>query len=152
MLTTATLQTSNAAAKQWHCGHHLVDEAIRRTRRWICEASQNGTPSYRDLASQLRDFSAPLRAHFQQGNELYESLRQELWCVEVESAKRQAAADQHHLLVRLEAFVMRLEEVEPPFASFEHAQNQLEWFFDELDQLEERESDSFGWLLKNDCS
>jgi len=68
-------------------------------------------------------------------------LRQKLWCVEVESAQRQAAADQHHLLVRLEAFVMQLEQISPSFESFEQA----------LDQLEERESDSFEWLLQTDC-
>jgi len=151
-LITATLQTNGDAANQWHSGRVLINEAIRRTRDWIRSESHCGTPCYRDLASQLRDLSASLRAHFQHGNELYESLRQELWCVEVESAQRQKSADEHHLLVRLDAFIVSLEEVEPPFVTFEAAQDQLEWFFDELDQLEERESDSFEWLLQSGCA
>ena len=151
-MSTQTLSRNSEVVKQWHSEYAKVDGMIREIRRWIRESSQYGTPCLRQLAIQLRDFSAPLLTHFQYGDELYESLRLDRWCVEVESAQRQAAADHQHLLARLDAYVSQWEAVTLSPASFEQAQDQLEWFFDELDQLEERESDSFEWLLQTDCS
>ncbi len=151
-MSTQTLSRNREAVKQWHSEHAKVNGMIRETRRWIRESSQYGTPCLRHLATRLRDFSGPLHAQFQGVDELYDSLGSERWCVEVESAQRQAAGDHQHLLVRLESFVSQWEAVTPPCASFEQAQDQLEWFFDELDQLEERESDSFEWLLQSDYS
>ncbi len=79
-------------------------------------------------------------------------MREKLWCIEVQSAKRAAESDHSHLLGRLAFLTAKIDATQPLFETIDEANDQLEWFFDELDQHEERQADSFEWLLHSECN
>jgi len=128
-----------------------MDEAIREIRRWITSAKTAEPKPVSGLRSKLIDFAVQLRSHSEHGSELYDGLRESLWCIEVESAQRNAQADHSYLLGRLNAMAKPIEGTDAETISFQEATEQLEWFFDELDQHEEREADCFDWLLQTSC-
>lgn len=156
MVITGTLQTAANAIGQWRTEHSSINGAIGQLRRWIAEALRAEPaswpePLHGELAMRLRAIAESMRSHFQLTGEIYDALGAEFWCIEVESAKRIAAADHDHLLVRLDSLIARLCETPSTFASLADAVEELEWIFDQLDQHEESVSDSFEWLLLTDC-
>lgn len=152
-----TLQTSANPMARWRIEQSAINNAIRRLRCRIAAAISGerpglaSEPDFRSLVEQIQTIDGQLRLHFQHTLEIYHSLGGELWCIEVESAKRIAMADQTHLLDRLQSLMARLSEIPSPIASMADAVDELEWIFDELDQHEECESDSFEWLLHSAC-
>lgn len=150
-----TLQISapvpGESAQSWRTERATLDEAIREIRRWIKSAKTAEPKPVDELQGKLVDFSCCLRSHWEHGSELYDALRESLWCVEVESAQRNAQADYSYLLGRLNAITTPIEVTDSEPVSFQQMTEQLEWFFDELDQHEEREADCFDWLLQTSC-
>jgi len=146
-----TLPTQENANLQWRSELKAIRENVRDIRQWIASVSQLAAAPYQEFASRTQGLEGRIRSHFSLSSELYDSLRDELWCVEVEAAKGSSEADQKHLLGRLQSFVSRLSEESPSFESFADAADCLEWVLDELDQHQEQEADRFEWLLQSHC-
>jgi len=144
--------------RSWREQRSSIDTIVRETRRWIVSMSPETSDPERELAAMMAEFAGSLRSHFDCGCELYDSLAEQLWCVEVELAKRTAQADHCHLLASLIGLTAKLQDAGSPdegfkgaVAGFLSSVEELEWFFDQLDQHEEREADSFEWLLQANC-
>jgi len=148
---TETLQVTPDRVGQWRIDRASINHTIRDTRCWIAQAANHPQPPFAELGSRLRALREQLESHFGAAIQIYTALAEELWCIEVQSAQQIAAADQTHLLRRLESLIIGVLSVPPAYATFADAVDALEWIFDELDQYEEREADSFEWLLASQC-
>ncbi len=136
----------------WISERGQLQVAIRNLRKWVCENQHRDPAPFGELATHLRDFNTLLRGHFTGAAEIFELMREKLWCIEVQSAKRAAESDHSHLLGRLAFLTAKIDATQPLFETNDEANDQLEWFFDELDQHEERQADSFEWLLHSECN
>jgi hypothetical protein len=155
---TAMIQTLQASppkpgeiSQLWQSERVSLETAIRQIRHCVGSASSETDSSFRQLSDSVGDLALQLRCHFNRGSELYDAARERLWCVEVDLAKGNAQADHVYLLGRLERIAAGFQESDATFVSFGDAIEQLEWFFDELDQHEEHQAESFDWLLQTDC-
>ncbi|MGV3486268.1 MAG: hypothetical protein ACO1RT_17750 [Planctomycetaceae bacterium] len=148
---TETLQIAADRVGQWRLEHASINHSIREARRWLAAVSPQKSDCHENLGTLLKTLDSQLRAHFRLAIEIYDAMAEELWCIEVESAKQIAIADQQHLLHRLDSLICCLLDVPSAYSSLNDAADELEWIFDELDQHEERESDSFEWLLLSHC-
>ena len=63
-------------------------------------------------------------------------------CPEIEAVRRQATHDHQRLLGHLDELIAKLNVLEPNFASWQAAMEQVESFADTLEQNEEQESAS----------
>jgi hypothetical protein len=137
--------------QDWRSGRAAIEETVRDTRRWIASVASLTPAPMGDLNTRLIGLEDCLRAHFEQGCHLYRSVSELLWCVEVDSALASAQADHDHLMGRLQLLALGLRQSASSPEAFQSYVEQLEWFFDDLDQHEEREADSLQWLLQSSC-
>ncbi len=151
MVITESLPANGNSFTKWRAEQSALQNSIRQTRDWLGAALCCESPSCPELIERVQGMATQLQSHFQLSGEIYDSLGESLWCIEVDSAKRQTQLDQQHLLDRLNLLVTTLQGAAPTPASFEAAADQLEWVFDELDLHEEREADSFDWLRHSRC-
>jgi hypothetical protein len=151
MVTNATAHSSGALFSQWRKDRGQVIEMVRRTRLCIPPSVAYSVENVDALATCARRLLELLRVHFQRENEVYDALRHELRCVEVDTARRQAEADQLHLLNRLSMVCEQLEVAPDDLSSWDVAKEKLDWLFDDLDQHQERECESIEWLTQSGC-
>jgi hypothetical protein len=69
---------------------------------------------------------------------------------QVDAVRRQASGDHDQLCERLDNLIERLDQVVPPFASWQNAMDEVELFVDALEQHEEQESETFKMLMPPD--
>ena len=65
--------------------------------------------------------------------------------LEVQAAQRQALRDHEQLLARMDELNEKLLQLEPPFASWQEAVQQIGLVMDMLEQHEEQESENIQW-------
>lgn len=118
----------------------------------MAQSASQPNRSVSELASCVSILANLLQTHFRCETETYEVLKAELGCVEVDTAKRQAEADQAHLLKRLAHVSDQLSSPQSDFALQASLIERLDWLFDDLDQHQERECESIEWLSQNGCA
>jgi hypothetical protein len=151
-VTNATLQSSGALFLQWRTERTRVVGQVASLRLVISQSSALSSKDIAELRSSVGVLAERMQSHFRSETETYDALREELGCIEVETAKRQAEADQVHLLSRLTRIREQLEgSREDVVGSFEAVTEKLDWLFDDLDQHHERECESIEWLSKHGC-
>jgi hypothetical protein len=151
-VTNATLLSSGALFSQWRTQRDCVDAQIAALRRVIAQSAAAPGQNLAELASCARALADRMRDHFRSEAETYEALKEELGCVEVDTAKRQAEADQVHLLARVTLICEQLEGSHAELAVSPEAMiEKLDWLFDDLDQHQERECESIEWLSQHGC-
>lgn len=150
-MTNATVQSSSALFSQWRKDRAKVEEQVRNIRQALAQPLASSDKSTEDLASRLSGLSEQITAQFRCENDVYEALKEELGCIEVDTAKRQAQADQKHLTHRLSLICDQLGDSSSPDIVWEVVSEKLDWLFDDLDQHQERECESIEWLTQNGC-
>ena len=71
---------------------------------------------------------------------------------EVGAFKRQTSADHHTLLARLDDLHSRLKEIDPPFESWTAAMDEVDVFFEAMEQHERNESDRVSMLMPGELT
>lgn len=133
----------------WRAEDRALESNIDEIRDWMHEVDQLGIPHFGETATRLGPLRDRLIAHFHREDEMIGQLA-ELYpssSPEIDSVRRQSVRDHHQLLSRLDDLTARLDEIEPPFASWQAAMDELESFVDLLEQHEEQESDSIRMLM-----
>jgi hypothetical protein len=133
----------------WKAEDRALEAGIDEIRDWMHEVNQLGIPHFGETATRLGPLRDRLVAHFQREDEMISQLA-ELYpssSPEIEAVRRQSSRDHHQLLVRLDDLTSRLGQIEPPFASWQAAIDELESFVDLLEQHEEQESESIEMLM-----
>lgn len=151
-MINGTLQSTNGTHPHWQAERLSIEDNVRSIRAWAKDAASLATPPMGQLGEKLCELADLCRSHFRREAQIYDQLQEELGCIEVEAAKRQAEADHRHLLERFDLLSNQLAGSRTPFANFEEACERAEWLFDDLDQHEEREAESIQWLSKNGCA
>lgn len=146
------MDTSTDACKtlfaKWHEEHQQLETFTGELRQWAYERAQLGMPQFGETANKLAYLRTHLVAHFEREDEIASQLSsgQAAASVEVQATCRQAAHDHLHLLKRLDDLISRLNQVQPPFDSWEQAFREIDLFLDAMEQHEEQEDASITWL------
>ncbi len=148
-------KTLHSLFQQWKDEDQELERYIDDVRDWMADVSQLGIPRFGETANRLKSLLDRLTDHFDREDEIIAQLA-ELYApdsVEVSAARRQASRDHRLLSDRLGDLVSRLDQLEPPFASWESAMDEVELFVVALEQHEDQEAESVEMLIphQSDC-
>jgi iron-sulfur cluster repair protein YtfE (RIC family) len=146
---TDSARIAETLSHKWREEHTALDAFFDDFRKWAYEVAQRGVPRFGETAGKLKQLRQRLVTHFEREDGLstqFVALRGGL-SPEPEANRRMVTHDHASLLTQLDSLIEKLNELEPPFASWQEAIEQVERFIDVLDQHEEQESDSIAWLL-----
>ncbi len=134
---------------QWKVEDRRIEEEFDDVRHWMSDVSQLGIPRFGETALRLKSLRRQLAKHFQRENEITNQLSglYSPECVAVSATRRQAIRDHRVLLDRLNDLVDRLDELEPPFESWQSAINEVESFVAALEQHEDHEAENVAMLI-----
>ena len=134
---------------QWKDEDRDLDSYVDTVRDWMNDVSKLGIPRFGETANRLQRLRERLKTHFEREDTIGGQL-QDLYSgnsAELTAACRQAQRDHSLLITRLDSLISRLDEVDPPFASWEAAMEQFEMFIVALEQHEDQELDSIEMLM-----
>ena len=134
---------------QWKDEDRDLDSYVDSVRDWMNDVSKLGIPRFGETANRLQRLRERLNAHFEREDKIGGQL-QDLYegdSAELTAACRQAQRDHSSLLDQLDSLIARLDEVDPPFPSWEAAMGQFELFIVALEQHEDHELDSIEMLI-----
>lgn len=138
---------------QWRLEDRKLALCIDQVRDWMWEVNQLGVPQFGETAVRMQPLRKTLVVHFEREDEILQKLS-ELYSAsspEIEAFRRQTALDHRSLLTRLDDLDMRLTEVDPQFESWTAAMNEVDVFFEAMQQHELQESDRIGMLMPSEC-
>ena len=145
----ASAKVAETLSHKWHKEHRALDVFIEGFRQWAYQVSQRGLPRFGETAARLQQLHQRLEEHFACEDDLASQFATSRIGLspEVDANRRQVAQDHNSLLSRLQRLIEKLNETDPPFASWQAATDQVDRLLDALDQHEEQEADSITWLL-----
>jgi uncharacterized protein (DUF3084 family) len=126
-----------------------LESHIDVIRDWMISVSQLGIPRFGETAGRLKQLRARLALHFDHETDISAQLTS-LYAsnsVELNGVRRQMDHDHRNLLQRFDELIQRLEELDPPFSSWESATEEVELLVVALEQHEDQEADSFRTLI-----
>ncbi len=133
--------------EKWIREHLELDQWISELVAWMDEVSKLGIPRFGQAGTRLNQLRHRLVEHFRVEDQIaVELCESRPSSVEVQAAQRQASRDHDQLLDRMDDLYEKLMQLEPPFASWQDAVQQIGWFMDMLEQHEEQESENIQWL------
>ncbi|MCA9135985.1 MAG: hemerythrin domain-containing protein [Planctomycetales bacterium] len=135
--------------EDWKAEDKKLSACIEEIRNWMSEVNQLGIPHFGETASRLQPFRECLGEHFEREDAMLSKLA-ELYPAnspEVLAFKRQTDADHQTLIVRLDDLHSRLKETDPPFHTWTAAMDEVDVFFESMEQHERSESDRVRMLL-----
>ena len=139
--------------ENWRTDDRELSTCLEEIRDWMSEVNQLGIPHFGETASKLQPLRASLRTHFEREDRMLEKLAEFYppTSPEVQAFQRQTSIDHHSLLVRLDDLHSRLKEIDPPFDSWTAAMDEVDVFFDAMEQHELQESDRINMLMPKTC-
>lgn len=138
---------------EWRSEDRKLALCIDQVRDWMSEVNQLGIPHFGETASRLEPLRETLVVHFRREDEILTKLS-ELYSPdspEVEAFRRQTALDHRSLLMRMDDLYSRLKETDPQFASWTTAMNEVDVFFEAMQQHEIQESERISMLTPGEC-
>lgn len=133
----------------WQAEDRKLLVCIEEIRDWMLEVNQLGIPHFGETASRLQPLRESLLIHFEREDDILARLA-ELYpepSPEVQAFLRQTRSDHQLLLDRLDHLHARLKAVDPPFASWTAAMEEVDLFFEAMEQHERSESDRVRMLM-----
>ncbi len=133
----------------WREDDRSLAATVDQIRDWMWEVNQLGIPHFGETASRLKPFRELLAEHFRRETMMLEQLSALYPSAspEVTAFQRQTVTDHQELLSRLDDLYQRLQEIDPPFASWSEAMDQVDVFFAAVEQHELLESDRVAMLV-----
>ena len=146
-MNTKSTSSYPALTEQWMCEHQELDQRVCELVAWMNEVAKLGIPRFGQAGTRLKQLRHRLVEHFHVEDQITIELCQSRpSCLEVQAAKRQASRDHDQLLARTDDLCEKLMQLEPPFASWQDAVQQIGLLMDVLEQHEEQESENIHWL------
>ncbi|TWT91277.1 hemerythrin domain-containing protein [Stieleria varia] len=137
----------------WRDDDLALQSQIDELRRWMAEVTQLGIPRFGEMAGKLKPLQDYIHNHFARELSLLERLVDKYPEVadQVDAVRRQTNHDHDVLGRRLQEFIDRLNQPDPPFDSWTAAIDELELIVDALEQHEDQESESLHILMPKEC-
>jgi len=134
---------------QWKSEHAELDNYAMELARWIRDQTKRRDAQFREAVTRLNDLSSRLADHFAIEQTIGEKLidAQGRPRPETESLHRQADRDHANIKVRLKHLSDRMLEAESECDAWKSSGVELNLILDMLEQHEEQEAESVGWLL-----
>ncbi|MCA9158371.1 MAG: hemerythrin domain-containing protein [Planctomycetales bacterium] len=141
----------SALFARWKDEHRQIDARVAELCQWIHSQGKIVTPPFLRAAQKLGELRDQLETHFVVEEELGRLLADARggMTAEIDSVRQQHDREHTILLERLGRLIHSLGTAEPEFDSWDAATNEFELFVDKLEQHEEREAESVGWLSVN---
>lgn len=138
-----------ALYRDWQAEDRALEAGIAEIRRWMYEVSQFGEPHFGEIATRLKLFRQQLIQHFEREREmLIEIADSHLTSTrEVNAMGEQSSVDRGRLFAQIDDLMERLNQVDPPFNSWQQAMKEVEDFIDVLEQHENREVENMTKLI-----
>ena len=147
METKATSDTCQSLFARWRQEHDELDQVTGELRQWTYEVGQVGIPHFGEAGDKLAKVRQRLVEHFKREEEIGQQLLDDCKnSAEAISTCRSASQDHEHLLGRITDLIVRLQQPEAPFESWQQAVREVELFLDALEQHEEHEEANITWL------
>jgi iron-sulfur cluster repair protein YtfE (RIC family) len=150
MNVTTTYKNPQKIYENWQIEHRELEKWIHLMTQWMRQVSERGNPRFGEAATRLAQLRSYLILHFDHENDLCNHLMNlvEGTEAELDAVKTQATADHQGLLDQLDTLIEQLNALDPPFASWQVAMDQVRTFAGELNLHEARESDAILTLIK----
>jgi hypothetical protein len=137
---------------EWKQEDRQLEDALDVMRDWMSQVAQLGVPHFGEAGTRLQSFRNQLVEHFAREDELLAELSD---CCDDSSeslaaTRRQTDRDHQQLLERLDDLVTRLNELDPPFISWQAAIEELELLTVLVEQHEDQESESLCALIPSE--
>ena len=135
--------------ESWRAEDRKLSTCIEEIRDWMLEVNQLGIPHFGETASRLQPLRESMLLHFEREDEMLEKLAAlyPRTSPEVQAFQRQTERDHQTLISRLDELRGRLKEVDPQFDSWTAAMQEVDVFFEEMEQHERSESDRIEMLM-----
>ncbi len=133
----------------WREEDREIETLLNQIRDWMIFAGELGVPRYSETINRLAWLRSCLSKHFDREDELCDQLTDFYTspCPEIDAMRRQASHDRTLLLERVDALILDLDALEPPFESWQAAIDEVGLFLDTVEQHEDQESESIRALL-----
>ena len=125
----------------WQSERQAVSACIDELRQWMNEVSQLGIPHFGETATRLRPLREQLVDHFACEDEMIAKVARspDTGPPSTKGLASESSREHRELLSQLDEIVRDLDQLEPPFPSWQAAIRAVEHFIDSLEQHESRE-------------
>lgn len=139
----------------WQSERRAISTCIDELRQWMNEVSQLGIPHFGETAMRLRPLRSRLADHFACEDEMTAKVTDSLGGGASESETQgfedsavRSSREHRELLRQLDDLIRDLDELDPPFRSWQAAISAVERFIDSLEQHEADELQRINSLPK----
>lgn len=153
METKETGENAGEVFTTWQVEDNELAKRLRMIRDWMRQVSQYGAPRFGETATKLSQLRTYLVTHFAHEIELCDRLMAlpGKQFPEIDLMREQSVEDHRHLLADLDSLIARLNELDPPFVSWQSAMAEVEAFAATLEQHETQESKSVKAITQNEA-
>lgn len=136
---------------RWKTEDRQLFTLIGELRHWMSEVAQLGIPHFGETATRLRPLRETLVQHFANEDEMIDQLTSQMSSAQITDQITdlygRSSPGHQQLRDKLDGLIDRLNDLEPPFDSWQSAMAEVGEFFDDLEQHEKQESESVAGLI-----
>lgn len=135
--------------EQWKSQHCELDHFSLELEEWVHLQTKQREAQFREGVDRLNALWQKLSQHFSQEQELGKRIAaaQGRPLPETEAMLRQSERDHNHIANRLKHLSDRMQDAETDMDAWKSCTQELQLILDVLEQHEEQEAESIGWLL-----
>jgi iron-sulfur cluster repair protein YtfE (RIC family) len=135
--------------RNWLSQDRELQSRIDEIRQWMYEVAEFGQPHFGETASRLQPLRKRLMQHFEREDEMTEEIAKShlTSTSEVKAMRQQSSRDRNRLFAQLDELTDRLNLLDPPFASWQRAIEEVEVLIDSLEGHEVREVENLKSLI-----
>jgi hypothetical protein len=135
--------------EQWKKEHCELDKYAMELSAWVHQQSQQREMQFREAVTRLGELNKKLAVHFTKEAEIGKQLLaiQGEHTPEAEALQRQAERDHSNIISRITHLIDRMQDVEAERDAWKDSMFELNLIIDVLEQHEEQEAESVGWLI-----
>lgn len=139
----------NEVFARWRIEDEELGRKVDEIRQWMRELDLIGKQHFGETATYLRDLRKQMVRHFEREVEMLEQIGKlyTSGSPEILAVRRQSDREHHNLLGRAEDMIARLDQIDPPFESWQQAMDEMDGLVSLLEQHESNEWDSIEMLL-----
>ncbi len=135
--------------RDWQSEDRELETSIDELRRWMYEVSQLGDPHFGETATRLEPLRQRLVQHFAREDEMIAEIASShlTSTQKARAMNNQSLRDRGRLFAQLDDLTDRLNQLDPPFVSWQRATEEVEAFVAVLEEHERREAENMEELI-----
>ncbi len=148
-MATQTLALAAQFLKRWFSEDRSLEKAASELQAWMRKVEQRGIPHFGETGTRLQPFRAMLVEHFDDEDKMLDELAKNYSkdSPEIAAMRRQSTRDHNCLLADLDDYCRRLNQLEPPFQSWQAAMEEFDLLICRLELHEDQESESLQAMM-----